>query len=137
MSYVGVNDGETAGETVLYDLGNFLAIATTGKRVSFSGSVIFRVADAKIVERWAQLDNLSLPQQLDAIPRARTVGGSQPHLIISSRTPLRTSENASSTHFVNKGKNKKSLDFTSNSGSKVGGQERTTHPSSTSFGELW
>jgi SnoaL-like polyketide cyclase len=96
LSYVGVNDGETAGQTVLYDLGNFLAIATTGKRVSFSGSVIFRVADGKIVERWAQLDNLSLLQQLDAIPRARTVGGSQPHLIISSRTPLRTSENASS-----------------------------------------
>ena len=71
LSYVGVNDGETAGQTVLYDLGNFLAIATTGKRVSFSGSVIFRVAAGKIVERWAQLDNLSLLQQLDAIPRAR------------------------------------------------------------------
>ena len=68
MSYVGVNDGETAGQTVLYDLGNFLAIATMGKRVFFSGSVIFRVADGKIVERWAQLDNLSVLQQLGAIP---------------------------------------------------------------------
>jgi hypothetical protein len=29
---------------------------------------------------------------------------------------------------VNKGKNKKSLGFTSNFGSKVGGEERTTHP---------
>jgi hypothetical protein len=94
-----MNDGETAGETVLYDLGNFVAIATTGKRVSFSASVLFRerhfrVADGKIVERWAQLDNLSLLQQLGAIRRARTVGGSQPHLIISSRTPLRASENS-------------------------------------------
>ena len=68
MSYVGVNDGETAGQTVLYDLGNFLGIAPTGKRGSFSGIVIFRVADGKIIERWAQLDNLSVLQQLGAIP---------------------------------------------------------------------
>ncbi len=68
MSYVGVNDGESAGQTVLYDLGNFLGIAPTGKRGSFSGIVIFRVADGKIIERWAQLDNLSVLQQLGAIP---------------------------------------------------------------------
>jgi predicted ester cyclase len=48
--------------------GDFLGIAPTGKRVSFSGIVILRVVDGKIVERWAQLDNLSLLQQLGAIP---------------------------------------------------------------------
>jgi predicted ester cyclase len=48
--------------------GDFLGIAPTGKHVSFSGIVIFRVANGKIVERWAQLDNLSLLQQLGAIP---------------------------------------------------------------------
>ena len=48
--------------------GDFLGIAPTGKRVTFSGIIIFHVAEGKIVERWAQLDNLSLLQQLGAIP---------------------------------------------------------------------
>jgi predicted ester cyclase len=50
--------------------GNLLGISPTDRRVSFSGMVIFRMVEGKIVERWAQLDNLSLLQQLGAIPAA-------------------------------------------------------------------
>jgi len=51
-------------------LGNFLGmVPPTGKRVTWTGTAIFRFnADGKIVERWQDLDNLSLFQQLGVIP---------------------------------------------------------------------
>ncbi len=40
----------------------------TGKRIALSGLELFRLADGKIVECWTAYDNLSLLQQLGAIP---------------------------------------------------------------------
>ena len=45
-------------------LGPFFGIEPTGNRVTFTGINIYRVANGKIVERWANEDGLSLMQQL-------------------------------------------------------------------------
>jgi predicted ester cyclase len=44
------------------------SIPPTGKPVTFSAIHIFRIADGKIVERWAQVDTLGVLQQIDAFP---------------------------------------------------------------------
>jgi steroid delta-isomerase-like uncharacterized protein len=44
--------------------GVFHGIAPTGRAVSWAGIRIFRIADGKIVEHWANWDDLSLLQQL-------------------------------------------------------------------------
>ena len=50
--------------------GNFLGrVPPTGIKVSWTGTAIFRFnQEGKIVERWQDLDNLSLFQQLGVIP---------------------------------------------------------------------
>jgi len=48
--------------------GTFMGIPPTGKRVKVSGIDIFRMADGKIVERWAEIDTLGMLQQLGAVP---------------------------------------------------------------------
>lgn len=48
--------------------GTFMGIPPTGKRVKVSGIDIFRMADGKIVERWAEIDTLGMLHQLGAIP---------------------------------------------------------------------
>ena len=52
----GTHEGELAG------------LAPTGSRFTMSGIVIFRIVGGKIVERWANYDNLSMLQQLGAVP---------------------------------------------------------------------
>lgn len=47
------------------DLGG---LPPTGRRITLSGIDLFRLADGKIVECWLAYDNLSLLQQLGAIP---------------------------------------------------------------------
>lgn len=47
---------------------DFLGIAPTGKPVTETGIDILRIADGKIAERWGELDNLGLRQQLGAVP---------------------------------------------------------------------
>ncbi|HEX5689461.1 MAG TPA: ester cyclase, partial [Roseiflexaceae bacterium] len=44
----------------------FRGIAATGREVSWTGIRIFRLANGKIVEHWANWDDLSLVQQLGA-----------------------------------------------------------------------
>ncbi len=58
-------------------LGNFLGmVPATGKAVEWSGTAIFRFDDQnRIVERWQDLDNLSLFQQLGVIPPFGSAGG--------------------------------------------------------------
>ncbi|MEP7290300.1 MAG: ester cyclase [Chloroflexota bacterium] len=58
-------------------LGNFLGmIPPTGKSVEWTGTAIFRFDEnGKIVERWQDLDNLSLFQQLGVIPLFGSAGG--------------------------------------------------------------
>lgn len=48
--------------------GPFMFIAPTNKDVTVTGMVVFRIADGKIVERWAESDNLGLLQQLGVVP---------------------------------------------------------------------
>ena len=50
--------------------GEFQGIPPTGKQVTFGGIDIFRVAGGKLVELWAEADNLGLLQQLGVIPAA-------------------------------------------------------------------
>lgn len=45
-----------------------MGIPATGKRITLTGTTIVRVADGKIAERWANVDQLGLLQQLGAIP---------------------------------------------------------------------
>ena len=47
--------------------GLFRGIAPTGRAVSWTGMRIFRIANGKIVEHWANWDDLSLLQQLGRI----------------------------------------------------------------------
>ena len=57
--------------------GNFLGmVPPTGKKVMWTGTAIFRFNEqGKIVERWQDLDNLSLFQQLGVIPTFGSAGG--------------------------------------------------------------
>ncbi len=57
--------------------GNFLGmVPATGKQVEWTGTAIFRFdEDGKICERWQDLDNLSLFQQLGVIPAFGSAGG--------------------------------------------------------------
>jgi len=57
--------------------GNFLGmVPATGKHVEWTGTAIFKFnAQGKISERWQDLDNLSLFQQLGVIPAFGSAGG--------------------------------------------------------------
>ena len=48
--------------------GEGMGIPPTGKRVVSTGIDIFRIADGRIVERWGEVDDLGLRQQLGALP---------------------------------------------------------------------
>jgi steroid delta-isomerase-like uncharacterized protein len=58
-------------------LGNFLGmVPPTGIKVEWTGTAIFRINDeGKITERWQDLDNLNLFQQLGVIPKFQSAGG--------------------------------------------------------------
>jgi steroid delta-isomerase-like uncharacterized protein len=49
-------------------LGPFMGIPPTGKHVIVTGIGIIRVANGKIVEEWANGDNLGLLQQIGVVP---------------------------------------------------------------------
>jgi steroid delta-isomerase-like uncharacterized protein len=48
--------------------GEFRGIAPTGKLVTWTGIIIWRMAEGQIVEWWANNDTLGLLQQLGVIP---------------------------------------------------------------------
>ena len=48
--------------------GEFMGIPATGKNLVWSGISILRLSGGKIVEYWAQSDNMSMMQQLGAVP---------------------------------------------------------------------
>jgi predicted ester cyclase len=48
--------------------GEFLGIPPTGRQVTVTASYICRLVDGKIVERWANSDELGMLRQLGAIP---------------------------------------------------------------------
>ncbi len=44
--------------------GEFMGLPPTGKEVTIGGIEMFRVADGKLVERWAEFDQMGLMRQL-------------------------------------------------------------------------
>ena len=48
--------------------GAFMGIPPTGKHVTLSGTEIFRIADGRIVEQWAQFDVISALRQFGVVP---------------------------------------------------------------------
>ena len=48
--------------------GELMGIPATGKSFSIEAIAIFRIEDGKIVERWAETDNIGTMQQLGVIP---------------------------------------------------------------------
>jgi len=48
--------------------GDWMGIPATGKEITITGNNIFRIANGKIVECWAQSDALGMMQQLGVIP---------------------------------------------------------------------
>ncbi len=46
----------------------FMGVAPSGREVTWTGIDIFRIADGKIVEHWGNFDQLSMMQQLGAVP---------------------------------------------------------------------
>jgi steroid delta-isomerase-like uncharacterized protein len=48
--------------------GTWNGIQATGRPVTFSGIVIWRIANGKVTDRWASLDELGMMRQLGAIP---------------------------------------------------------------------
>ena len=48
--------------------GDFMGIPATGKPMIIKGIEVFRIAEGKIAELWASMDNLGMLQQLGVIP---------------------------------------------------------------------
>ena len=49
--------------------GDFMGIPASGSKVEFTGINIYRIADGKIVEAWANSDTLGFMQQIGAVPK--------------------------------------------------------------------
>jgi steroid delta-isomerase-like uncharacterized protein len=50
--------------------GEFMGVRPTGKEVTFSGTIVDRFLDGKVVEAWETVDMLGLMRQLGALPAA-------------------------------------------------------------------
>ena len=48
--------------------GELMGIAPTGNEVTFTGIEVLRIAEGKVVERWAETNDLEVMQQIGAIP---------------------------------------------------------------------
>jgi predicted ester cyclase len=48
--------------------GSFMGIPPTGKKVEFSIYITYKIAGGKIVDHWMLTDNMTLMQQLGAVP---------------------------------------------------------------------
>jgi steroid delta-isomerase-like uncharacterized protein len=48
--------------------GELMGIPATGKEIVVTGNNIFRIANGKIIECWAQMDAMGMMQQLGVIP---------------------------------------------------------------------
>ncbi|MFP4438735.1 MAG: ester cyclase [Chloroflexaceae bacterium] len=50
------------------DTGGVMGMPPSGKQLTLTGTTIVRMQDGKIVERWANVDELGLLQQLGVVP---------------------------------------------------------------------
>lgn len=48
--------------------GSFQGVAPTGKKLNSSGIAVHRISNGKIVEEWANFDQMGMMQQIGAIP---------------------------------------------------------------------
>ncbi len=48
--------------------GELMGIAPTSNEVTFTGIEVLRIAEGKVVERWAETNDLEVMQQIGAIP---------------------------------------------------------------------
>lgn len=55
-TYRGTNQGQWRG------------VPPTGKAVTFTGTITYRIVDGKAVEAWQNADNLSVLRQLGILP---------------------------------------------------------------------
>jgi steroid delta-isomerase-like uncharacterized protein len=76
--HLTIDDEVYAGDRVVHrwhlegtDTGGLMGMPPTGKTVRFSGITTARMRDGKIVERWANVDELGLLQQLGIAPPPR------------------------------------------------------------------
>jgi len=51
--------------------GEFAGLSPTNRTVTMTGMTVHRIADGRIVEEWDAYDNLSLMQQVGAVPQPR------------------------------------------------------------------
>jgi steroid delta-isomerase-like uncharacterized protein len=58
--------------------GDLMGIAPTGKGVTIKGIDVLRVAEGRIVERWAQFNDLEMMQQLGVVPEPGQEEGVEP-----------------------------------------------------------
>lgn len=70
--------------------GDFMGIPSTNKKVTFTGNTILRFSKGKCVERWGNVDQLGLMQQLGVIPKEEPAGAkaSKPHSHEKSAEPM-------------------------------------------------
>jgi predicted ester cyclase len=73
--HVTVDDAIADGDKIVVRItnrgthqGEFFGISPTGREVTFTSIVVFRIADRTIAERWGVLDMFGLLQQLGATP---------------------------------------------------------------------
>jgi steroid delta-isomerase-like uncharacterized protein len=73
--HLTIDDEVYAGDRVVHrwhlegtDTGGLMGMPPSGKKVRFSGITTARMRDGKIVERWANVDELGLLQQLGIAP---------------------------------------------------------------------
>jgi predicted ester cyclase len=72
---LSIDDEIYAGDKVVHrwrlsgtDTGGVMGMPPSNKPLTFSGTTIVRMAEGKIVERWANVDELGLLQQLGVVP---------------------------------------------------------------------
>jgi predicted ester cyclase len=73
---ITIEDMVAEGDKVVYrgsargtHQGEFMGIAPTGKQISFTSTVVSRIADGRFQEDWESLDLLNVLQQLGATIR--------------------------------------------------------------------
>ena len=59
--------------------GDWMGVPASGRKISFGGIDIVRIADGKVVEHWGEFDMLTLLQQIGALPAAMPTGDEADH----------------------------------------------------------
>ena len=66
VKYTATNTGEYRGYLPLVPRRKYI-VATTGKKITFTSVLIWRIVDGKVVEKWAVYDVLDFYKQLGVI----------------------------------------------------------------------